>query len=71
MPDEIQRLGNNVVLAFNAGEKPILCSRINYFEREEWVNMWDINPLHENRTPNKQQYTPKEYGKVAWQVLTS
>ena len=71
MPDEIQRLGNNIVLAFNAGDAPVLCSRINYWEREEWATMWDINPLHENRKLNKQQYTPQEYGKVAWQVLTS
>ena len=70
MPDEIQRLGNNVVLVFNAGEKPILCSRINYFEREEWAKTWDINPLHENRNQD-QKYTLEEYGKMAWQVLTS
>jgi len=70
MPDEIQRLGNNIVLAFNAGEKPILCSRINYFEREEWANTWDLNPLHENRNQN-QQYTLSEYRDIAWQILTS
>ena len=70
MPDEIQRLGNNIVLAFNAGEKPILCSRINYFEREEWANTWDLNPLHENRNQN-QQYTLSEYRDMAWQILTS
>lgn len=71
MPDEIQRLGNNVVLAFNAGDAPIVCSRINYYERGEWVNMWGINHLHENMQITKQQYTLQEYGRLVWQVLTS
>ena len=71
MPDEIQRLGNNVVLAFNAGEKPILCSRINYWQREEWAGSWDLNPFHENRKLKKPQYTLKEYIKLVWQILTS
>lgn len=71
MPDEIQRLGNNVVLAFNAGEPPVLCSRINYWERAEWATMWDINPLHENRKPISRHYTIQQYIGVVWQVLTS
>lgn len=70
MPDEIQRLGNNIVLAFNAGEKPILCSRINYFEREEWAKTWDLNPLYENRNPDR-QCTLQEYSRAVWRILTS
>ena len=69
MPDEIQRLGNDIVIAFNAGEKPILCGRINYWERKEWANTWSVNPFHENRKTEQPQYTVKEYIEMAWQEL--
>jgi type IV secretion system protein VirD4 len=49
MPDEIERLGDRVVLAFKRGEYPIICQRIDYRERKEWKGLWDGNPLHENR----------------------
>jgi type IV secretion system protein VirD4 len=49
MPDEIERLGDRVALAFKRGEYPIICHRINYWERKEWKGLWDGNPLHENR----------------------
>ena len=49
MPDEIERLGDRVVLAFKRGEYPIICHRINYWERKEWKGLCDGNPLHESR----------------------
>ena len=49
MPDEIERLSDRVVLAFKRGEYPIMCHRINYWERNEWKGLWDKNSLHENR----------------------
>ena len=49
MPDEIERLGDKVVLAFKRGEHPIICQRIDYRERKEWKGLWNGNPLHESR----------------------
>ena len=48
MPDEIERLGDKVVLAFKRGEHPIICHRIDYRERKEWKGLWDDNPLHKS-----------------------
>ena len=48
-PDEIERLGDRVVIAFKRGEYPIICHRIDYRERKEWKNQWDDNPLHKKR----------------------
>ena len=48
MPDEVKRLGNNVVIAFYSGEAPILCARINYWERPEWKGKFDKNPLEKH-----------------------
>jgi type IV secretory pathway TraG/TraD family ATPase VirD4 len=71
MPDEIQRLGNNVVLAFYGGKALILCSRINYWERVEWAGQWDINPLYENKDGFKLQYSLQDYVKIAFKILTA
>ena len=70
MPDEIQRLGNNVVLVFNAGEKPILCRRINYWEQKAWIDTWDPNPFYEN-IKQQQRCTWLEYKEIVWRVLTT
>jgi len=49
MPNEVELLGDKVVLAFKRGEHPIICQRIDYRERGEFKGLWDGNPLHENR----------------------
>ena len=41
MPDEIQKLGNKVILAFYSEEEPILCARVNSWQRSEWQGKWD------------------------------
>jgi type IV secretion system protein VirD4 len=52
MPEEIKGLGDRVLLAFMRGEPPILCQRIDYRDREEWLEAWDANPLHQERQEN-------------------
>ena len=49
MPNEVELLGDKVVLAFKRGEHPIICQRIDYRGRKEWNGLWDGNPLHESR----------------------
>jgi type IV secretion system protein VirD4 len=71
MAEEIQWLGDRVVLAFNRGEYPIICHRINYWERAEWLGMWDENPLHENISGIKQRYYFKDYLKIVFNTLTA
>lgn len=44
-PDEVAMLGDDTVLAFMRGKRPLLLSKIRYYEHAEWQGMWDINPL--------------------------
>ena len=69
-PGEIERLGNRVVLAFNRGEDPIICHRIDYRERPEWIGLWDKNPLYANRSLQS-SYSFKGYLKMVFKVLIS
>ncbi len=68
MPEEIERLGDRIVLAFDRGKDPIICHRIDYRERKEWRGMWDNNPLHTNRVKHN-EFTFKDYIKRAYEIL--
>ncbi len=71
MKEEIEKLGNKLVLAFFRDEDPfdpIMCQRIDYRERLEWKGMWDENPLHANRAfQNKLSFL--QYLKEIYQAL--
>jgi len=71
MAEEIQWLGDRVVLAFKRGEYPIICQRVNYWERVEWLGMWDENPLHKNVSGIRQRYSLREYFDMVFNTLTS
>jgi type IV secretion system protein VirD4 len=47
-PDEVTLLGDNVVVAFIRGERPMLLRRLEYFEHQHWKEKADPNPLEED-----------------------
>jgi len=69
MPDEIRVLGDKVVLAIHRGEHPMICQRINYWERFEWLGLWDDNPLHKYAKDVKVQYSVAEYSALVLKIV--
>lgn len=44
--DEIKELGEEVILAFYRGQKPMLLKRLNYLKDPQWKGMFERNPMH-------------------------
>lgn len=71
MSNEIRMLGNQAVIAFVSGQRPIICNRINYWERAEWAGMWNDNFMYSQDNNSKLQYSWNEYIKMVARLLMS
>lgn len=48
-PDEVRYLGEDVVLAFYKGVRPIILKKITYYRHLAWKDKYDPNPLEKQR----------------------
>ncbi|MBL0941817.1 MAG: type IV secretory system conjugative DNA transfer family protein [Alphaproteobacteria bacterium] len=48
-PDEVLRLGNEVMLVIAKGHYPIMCGRMDYRTQPEYKGKFEENPFHKNK----------------------
>jgi len=46
--DELGAIGDEIIIAFVKGGRPIICHKATYYNDKAWAGLWDKNPIEIN-----------------------